>query len=97
MRLRICDMIPANLAVLFVVACDRKGAVGQHKQGIAGMAERHLESEQSREISKTLETALQNLDAAGLHLPAIHVHNALLALGQERTCRSVRFVASDVG
>jgi hypothetical protein len=62
---------------------------------MAAMAQRRSQPEQLLGVREMLETVLQLLDQADLHLVAVHVDMALVALGREQTCWSMGYVGTD--
>lgn len=60
------------------------------------MSERPCLQENLRDIREALDRVLHALDAAELHLVAIHVHMALLALDKVHIVRSDEFIGNDL-
>lgn len=60
------------------------------------MANRLSGPEQSPKIRETLQSVLHSLDEAQMHVPAIHVHMALLALGIEPAYQPRHAVMTEV-
>lgn len=60
------------------------------------MSERPCAQKNLRDIREALDSVLHALDAAELHLVAIHVHMALVALDRVYIVQPEEFIGSDI-